>query len=78
LQGDRIDIGYIRDRIVIGQLKERGDWMKIVISVDGRRTLDFTDVGDKAYIMETKDHKGETLSNVRISKEDIKRLAKAT
>ena len=52
--------------------------MKITISTENGRTLDFTDVGDKAYIMETKDHKGETLSNVRISKEDIKRLAKAT
>jgi len=78
LQGDSVDIGYIRDRIVIGQLKERGDRMKIVISVDGKRTLNFTDVGDKVYIMETKDHKGETLSNVRVSKEDIKRLARAS
>jgi hypothetical protein len=52
--------------------------MKITILVDGRRTLDFTDLGDKTYVMETKDHKGETLSSVRISKEDIKRLAKAT
>ena len=78
MQGDSVDIGYIRDRIVIGQLKERGDRMKIVISVDGKRTLNFTDVGDKVYIMETKDHKGETLSNVRVSKEDIKRLARAS
>ena len=52
--------------------------MKIVLSVDNGRTLDFTDVGDKAYIVEAKDHRGETLAKVRISKEDIRRLAKAS
>ncbi len=52
--------------------------MKIVLSVDNGRTLDFTDVGDKAYMVEAKDHRGETLAKVRISKEDIRRLAKAS
>ena len=52
--------------------------MKIVLSVDNGRTLDFTDVGDKAYIVEAKDHRGDVLAKVRISKEDIRRLAKAS
>jgi len=52
--------------------------MKIVLSVDNGRTLDFTDVGDKAYMVEAKDHKGDVLAKVRISKEDIKRLARAS
>jgi len=78
LKDDSVDIGYIRGTIVIEQLKERGDRMKIVLSVDNGRTLDFTDVGDKAYMVEAKDHRGETLAKVRISKEDIRRLAKAS
>ena len=60
------------------QLKERGDRMKIVLSVDNGRTLDFTDVGDKAYMVEAKDRRGETLAKVRISKEDVRRLAKVS
>jgi hypothetical protein len=52
--------------------------MKIVLSVDNGRTLDFTDVGDKAYMVEAKDRRGETLAKVRISKEDVRRLAKVS
>ena len=78
MKDDSVDIGYIRDTIVIEQLKERGDRVKIVLSVDNGRTLDFTDVGDKAYMVEAKNHRGETLAKVRISKEDIRRLAKAS
>tara|TARA_Y100000034_G_C6865305_1_gene394324 strand:+ start:1205 stop:1459 length:255 start_codon:yes stop_codon:yes gene_type:complete len=73
-----LDIGYFRDTIIIEHIKERGDRMKIVLSVDNGRTLDFSDMGDKAYMVEAKDHRGDVLAKVRISKEDIKRLAKAS
>ena len=73
-----VDIGYIHDTINVEQLKERGDRVKIVLSVDNGRTLDFTDIGDKAYMVEAKDNKGDVLAKVRISKEDIKRLARAS
>jgi len=78
LQGDRIDIGYIRDTIVIGQLKERGDRMKIVVIANERQTLEFSDLGDTSYSVEIKDRIGNILSKIVVSKEDIKRLAKAS
>ena len=78
MQGDRIDIGYIRDTIVIGQLKERGDRMKIVVIANERQTLEFSDLGDTSYSVEIKDRIGNILSKIVVSKEDIKRLAKAS
>ena len=78
MQGDRIDIGYIRDTIVIGQLKERGDRMKIVVIANENQTLEFSDLGDTSYSVEIKDRIGNVLSKIVVSKEDIKRLAKAS
>jgi len=74
----RVDIGLIHDTIIIEQIKERGDRMKITISVDNGRTLDFTDVGETTYMMEVKDHKDVSLAKVRVSKADIRRIAKAS
>ena len=78
MQGDSVDIGYIRDTIVIEQLKKRGDLVRIVISIDGNRTLDFSDLGDKSYLVEVKDRLGDVLTKATISKADIRRLAKAS
>ena len=72
------DIGYIRDTIVIEQLKERGDRMKIVVIANERQTLEFSDLGDTSYSVEIKDRIGNVLSKIVVSKEDIRRLAKAS
>ena len=52
--------------------------MKITISTENGKTLDFTDIGETAYMMEVTDHKGVSLTKVKVSKADIRRLAKAS
>ena len=52
--------------------------MKITISTENGKTLDFTDIGETTYMMEVKDHKGVSLTKVRVSKADIRRLSKAS
>ena len=52
--------------------------MKIVIPVDSNWTLEITDLEEESYLLEIKDHIDNVLTKATISKEDIKRLAKAS
>ena len=55
--------------------------MKVVIDINESRTVEFNDTGmqDNFYTVSAKDHRGEVLVNgIRISKADIKRLAKSS
>ena len=55
--------------------------MKVVIDINEGRTVEFKDTGmhDNFYTVSAVDHRGEGLVNgIRISKADIKRLAKSS
>ena len=55
--------------------------MKVVIDINEGRTVEFKDTGmhDNFYTVSAVDHRGEVLVNgIRISKTDIKRLAKSS
>jgi len=52
--------------------------MKIVVIANEKQTLEFSDLGDTSYSVEIKDRIGNVLSKIVVSKEDIKRLAKAS
>ena len=55
--------------------------MKVVIDINEGRTVEFKDTGMNYnfYTVSAVDHRGEVLVNgIRISKADIKRLAKSS
>ena len=54
--------------------------LTVTISINENRTLSFSDSLDgKWFQVEAKDHRGNVLaSGIRVSKEDIKRLAKSS
>jgi len=52
--------------------------MEFVIHVDGGRTLTFNDLGDKKFAVKATDNRGDVIADIKISKDDIKRLAKAS
>jgi len=52
--------------------------VKTVLSANDGQTLEFSDLGGKSYSVEMKDRIGNVLSKITVSKEEIKRLAKAS